>query len=219
MASVIDTHVWQMDDLEQLDRDFRRNLINSITGYKSGNLIGSINADGEANLAIFNSVTHIGANPPYIGIVMRPLIVPRNTYSNIKETGYFTINSIHQSFYKNAHQTSANYPAHLSEFEECGLTPHYGNIHPAPYVQESLIRIGLELNEELHIKSNGTILLIGQVIELQVPQNIIAADGQVAHHLADGVAVVGLDAYYTAQPLQRMAYARPGVPPRPLTTN
>lgn len=49
---------------------------------------------------------------------------------------------------------------------------------------------------------------------IYVPE--VAADGQVAHHLADGVAVVGLDAYYTAQPLQRLAYARPGIPTRPL---
>lgn len=39
-------------------------LINSLSGFKSLNLIGTINNQGQTNLAIFNSVVHIGANPP-----------------------------------------------------------------------------------------------------------------------------------------------------------
>lgn len=203
---------WGTNELAQMDKEYRRKLINCISGFKSANLIGTVNAEGQANLAIFNSVVHIGANPPLLGIVVRPITVPRHTYNNIKETGYFTINSVHKSFFKQAHQTSANYPSSLSEFEECGLTPTYGTNHPAPYVHESEIRIGLELNEELPIKSNGTILLIGHIIELHIPQHIVATDGYINLHQAGVISVNGLDAYHETVPLQRLAYARPGVP-------
>lgn len=214
MTRVIEALQWRRMELEKMDREYRRNLINSISGFKSANLIGSIDAEGQTNLAIFSSIVHIGANPPYMGFVVRPITVPRHTYNNIKETGYFTINSIHKDFFQQAHQTSANYPASLSEFEECGLTPAFGSEHPAPYVQESHIKIGLELQEELPVKCNGTIILIGEIIELQVAPNMVSADGFVKLDRTNVVTIAGLDGYYEPVLLDRMAYARPGIPPQ-----
>ncbi len=213
MSATTEMHIWNGQQLEQLEQNYRRDLINCLSGFKSANLIGSVNADGETNLAIFNSVMHIGANPPFMGIVVRPITVPRNTYSNIKQTGFFTINAVQASFLEKAHQTSANYPAQLSEFDECKLTPLYSALHPAPYVLESTVRIGLELNEELHVKSNGTIILIGRIIEVQVPKELVAKDGFVALEKAGTVSVVGLDAYYNPTPIKRLAYARPQAKP------
>ncbi|MCS7053720.1 MAG: flavin reductase, partial [Ignavibacterium sp.] len=74
------------------ERRYRINFVNSLSGFKSANLIGTISKSGITNLAIFSSVIHVGANPPLIGILFRPLSVPRHTYNNIKETGCFTIN-------------------------------------------------------------------------------------------------------------------------------
>lgn len=210
MAQVIDSIGWQEKELDNLERGFRRNLINSLSGYKSCNLIGTHNLDGDKNLAIFNSVMHIGANPAYMGIVMRPTTVPRHTYNNIKETQYFTINSVHKDFFGKAHQTSANYPSGLSEFDEVGLTPYYGQVHGAPYVKESAIKIGLQLTEELPVKSNNTIILIGKVIEIAVWPTLVSADGFVNLTEAHIVSNIGLDAYCEPALLARLGYARPG---------
>ena len=49
-------------DIDQMDKIFRLNLINSCTGYKSANLIGTQSADGKTNLAVFSSITHLGSN-------------------------------------------------------------------------------------------------------------------------------------------------------------
>ncbi len=76
------------NDLDELQRRKRANLINSITGYKPANLIGTIDENGRTNLAIFSSCVHLGANPPLIGFIMRPIgDVTRHTYSNIKSNG------------------------------------------------------------------------------------------------------------------------------------
>ena len=61
-------------DIKNLDRVYRLNLINSITGVKPGNLIGTESKEGIKNLAIFSSVVHLGSNPAQIGIVIRPQI-------------------------------------------------------------------------------------------------------------------------------------------------
>ena len=74
-------------DVKELKHVYKINLINSCSGFKSANLIGTKSNAGTTNVAVFSSVTHFGSNPPLLGVVFRPLTdVPRNTYENIKET-------------------------------------------------------------------------------------------------------------------------------------
>ena len=198
------------EQLADLDRNYRRELINTLPGFRSAILIGTANAEGHTNLAPFNSVVHIGANPPYLGFVLRPLTVARHTFDNIKELGYYTFNAVGATFYTRAHHTSAKFEAGQSEFEACGLTPLLGTVHPAPYVRESAVRMGLRFVEQHLIRANQTILMVGEVVEVMVATELLDDDGFVAHERGSGVAVVGLDAYYQPeQRLSRLPYARP----------
>jgi len=60
-------------DFDDLDHLYRINLMNSCSGFKSANLIGTKSNDGIPNVAVFSSVTHLGSNPPLLGIVFRPV--------------------------------------------------------------------------------------------------------------------------------------------------
>ena len=60
------------EDIFKIDRIKRLNLINSVSGIKSANLIGTQSSDGYSNLAVFSSVVHLGSNPAYLGFVLRP---------------------------------------------------------------------------------------------------------------------------------------------------
>ena len=109
------------EDIDKLDKVARIRLINAASGIKPANLIGTIDNQGNTNLAIFSSVTHIGSNPPLLGLIMRPIgEIPRHTYSNINENGYYTINHIHPGFTDKAHYTSAIFKKEISEFDRCG---------------------------------------------------------------------------------------------------
>lgn len=202
-----------LNDILSLDELTRKNLINSVGGFKSANLIGTTDGKGHHNVAIFNSVVHIGANPPYMGFILRPPTVPRHTFENIKATGHFTINHVSEEIVNRAHQTAARYPRIESEFEATRLTPEFGNLHQAPYVAESHIKIGLAYAGEEHIKINGTILVIGKVLEIILPQSCLTADYFVNPAKAGTVAVAGLDGYFRAQPLCRLSHPRQGQPP------
>ena len=57
------------EDIQNTERIKRFNIINSITGIKPANLIGTISADGKTNLAIFSSDIHLGSNPALIGFI------------------------------------------------------------------------------------------------------------------------------------------------------
>jgi flavin reductase (DIM6/NTAB) family NADH-FMN oxidoreductase RutF len=147
---------------------------------------------------------------------MRPVSVERHTYTNIKETNHFTINHINKEIFKQAHQTSARYEKDISEFDECGLTPEYSEIIKAPYVKESKIKIGLKYVEENEIKFNGTVFIVGEIVELILPEEIISKDGCVDIEKAGTIAISGLDNYHDTKRIARLAYAKPGVEPKEL---
>lgn len=60
-------HLSLKDVLAMPDRK-RATLMNYLSGFKSANLVGTTDAQHRHNLAIFNSVVHIGANPPYLAL-------------------------------------------------------------------------------------------------------------------------------------------------------
>lgn len=198
-------------DFEKLEKQKRTNLINCLSGFRAANLIGTINNNQKSNLAIFNSVNHIGANPPLMGFIQRPASVERHTYENIKNTGSFTINHVNENIYKQAHQTAARFEENESEFEKTGLTEYYSNIIKAPYVAESLVKIGLMFEEEVLIKSNNTILVIGRVVELIINEEFLTEDYLLDLSKTKSVAVQGLETYYKAEKLETLAYAKPNL--------
>ncbi|SIT25521.1 flavin reductase family protein [Chryseobacterium gambrini] len=187
----------------------RTALVNSLSGFKSLNLIGTVNKDGQANLAVFNSVMHIGANPPLMGFISRPDSVERHTLENIQQTGYYTINHVNKEIFEKAHQTSARYKREQSEFDASGLTAEYKNNFSAPFVQESSIQIGLILKEIVSVKSNGTHLIVGEITDLYFPEEIWDETGILDIEKAGTVAGSSLDGYHTTQLLKRMKYAKP----------
>lgn len=204
------------ENILNFEKLYRTNLVNSLPGFKSANLIGTISSEGKTNLAIFNSVIHVGANPPLIGFLMRPVSVERHTYNNIKETGHFTINHINKEIFKQAHQTSARYEKDISEFDACKLTPEYTEAIKAPYVKESKIKIGLKFVEEQNIKSNDTIFIVGEIIEIILTEDVVLKDGFVDIEKASSIAISGLDSYHETKRIARLSYAKPGVEPKEL---
>lgn len=198
------------ENLEELPNRKRINFINSLSGFKSANLIGTINSNGESNLAIFSSLVHIGADPALIGMVSRPNSVPRHTLENIKDTGVFSINSVSENIYRQAHLTSARIDVSESEFSFTGLTESYSSHSLAPSVKESPMSIYCSLKEVINISSNNTILIIGEVIAVELPEEAVFDDGAVNHNMLETVCVSGLDRYHRVTEIEQLPYAKQG---------
>lgn len=200
----------QFTDQEIIDMDtnFRIQLINSLGGFKSICLIGSKNKQGQTNLGIFNSVFHLGSAPALYGFVCRPADRERHTLENILETKSYTINQVHTSFYKNAHQASAKYAREVSEFEKVNLQEEYTeNIH-APFVKESHIKFGLSL-AETHNMMNKNTIIIGRVIHISIEEKLINDKGFIQLDTANTITGSGCDAYYQTNFIGRLPYAQP----------
>ena len=199
--------IYTSEQIKKLDKITRLKIINSVTGIKPGNLIGTIDNKGQTNLAIFSSVVHLGSNPPLLGFISRPKGKDfGHTYRNIQENGQYTINHIHPEFIKNAHYTSAKFDAAVSEFEYCNLSEEYLKDFKAPFLKESTFKMGMCFKEAIDIKCNGTILVIGEIEHLLIPDTAIE-NNEVDLELSDSIGISGLNSYYSLKKIESYPYA------------
>jgi len=196
-------------EIEQLENRYRTAFINSLAGFRQAVLVGTKSAKGNTNLAIFNSLIHLGANPALFGLISRPDRVPRDTLQNITDTKEYTLNFIQATHYKNAHQTSARYDKDISEFEKAGFTPLYQPGFYAPFVEDAVVKIAMKFEESISIPLNGTVFIIGSVLQVDVADAMVGDDGFVNLSAAEVLISQGLDAYFVSKEIGRLPYAKP----------
>lgn len=115
-----------------------------------------------------------------------------------------------------AHQTAAAYEEDLSEFDTTGLTATYANNWKAPFVEEAHIKIACEYINEYEIKENGTLLIIGAIKEIFLPEETLNEDGWINLETAQGTTINGLDGYAAPKIIDRLDYAKPDKTPTSL---
>ncbi|MES2891271.1 MAG: flavin reductase [Bacteroidota bacterium] len=196
-------------DIDGMERFYRANLVNSLTGFKSVSLIGTANAAGKTNLGIFSSIVHIGSNPALVGYINRPIKAAPHTLANIEATGTYTINHIHPEFLPQAHQTSAKYDESISEFEAVGLTPQYLEDIAAPFVLESQVKYALTLQQIIPISLNDTFLVIGKITSIHLEKNILNQAGFLNLDQVPTLSCNGNGTYYLANAIADLPYAKP----------
>lgn len=206
MKNISKETISQMDKIEKL------NLINSCTGFKSANLIATRSIEGNTNVAIFSSITHLGSSPSLIGFIVRPTTVPRDTYKNIMETGYFTVNHITIDMIADAHHTSANYDSGISEFDKTNLEEEYKDGFNIPFVKGSPVQLYCKYVNEYIIKENDTIHIIASIEHVFFDEVLEHKDGWLQLDKGNIVALNGVDGYFLPKLIDRFQYAQQNVP-------
>jgi flavin reductase (DIM6/NTAB) family NADH-FMN oxidoreductase RutF len=196
-------------DLQAMDRYVRANFVNCLSGFKPAALIVSQDKNGLSNVALFNNIVHLGADPALIGFINRPREATPHTLGNIESTGFYTINHINPSQISAAHQTSAKYPTGVSEFEKVELVEQFRPEFSIPFVEGSPAQIGLRLVEIVPIQQNGTYIVIGELQCAFLEEAHVSADGFVDLAEAGAVSTLGLQGYYQPKFIQKEGYARP----------
>ncbi|WP_339756103.1 flavin reductase family protein [Algoriphagus aquimarinus] len=198
----------QKDEIEKLERTYKLNLINSLSGVKPANLIGTKSKDGKDNVAIFSSVVHLGSSPAQLAFIMRPQSeIPRDTYPNILETEFYTINHVSESFIEKAHFTSAKLERGESEFDRMKLEKEFIAGFHAPFVKDSPVKIGMKHLESIPLP-NGCLFVIGSVEMLVLPDEAINDLGQLDLQHSSSIGISGLNTYYGLTRLASFPYVR-----------
>ncbi len=196
------------ETFQALSKVPRLNLINSCMGFKSANLIGTISKEGKNNLAVFSSITHLGSDPALLGFILRPTTVPRHTYTNIKETAYFSVNAITDAMIERAHQTSASYPREVDEFEATGIDLELKEGLNTPFVKESPVQLLCKYVNEYPIEENNTIHIIASIEAIYVQDELLTDDYWIQLDKGNVVSINGLDGYAKTRLINRFTYAR-----------
>ena len=198
------------EDILQMPKVKRLNIINSITGIKPANLISTIDERNRHNLAIFSSVVHLGSNPALIGFILRPQEkIRRHTYENILENGYYTINHLPNHKTLEGHYTSAKFDKETSEYDVCHFTPEFQHEFPVPYVKESFLKMGLKHVESIPVNYNGTVMIVGKILQVYVAKSSLSEEGYINLEEAKSVGISGLNTYYDLKKIASYPYARP----------
>lgn len=195
-------------EFAEWDRRYRGHFINTLSGFKPVSLVGTWNANGTANLAVFSNIVHVGADPALIGMVSRPIAAGGHTMINIENTRWFTVNHIHPGMMERAHQCSARYEAGMSELDAAGFTLFEDKCVHAPFVNESNIRLGIELHQIIPVDINQTFFIVGHVRSVWMDENILNDDGFIDLVEAKSLCSSGLDSYHTVAAGIRFPYAK-----------
>ncbi|MDX2301214.1 MAG: flavin reductase [Microscillaceae bacterium] len=201
--------ILKKEDIDQLDQNYRRTFVNSLAGFRQAVLVGTKSLAGDPNLAIFNSLIHLGANPALFGLISRPDVVQRDTLQNILDTKEYSLNYVKASLYEKAHHTSARYEKNVSEFEKAGFQEIYRPPHYAPFVEEAVVKIAMKFEQCIDIPLNGTLLIIGSVMQVEMNDSVLGADGFVGLSEEEVLISQGLDAYFISKEIGRLPYAKP----------
>ena len=198
---------YNKNQLSSLNKAFKINLINSITGLKPANLIGTTSNKID-NVAIFSSVVHLGSNPALLGFTIRPQDKRKtDTYINLLDNPYFTINSIEKEYIDKAHKTSAKYDKESSEFEELNINKIHIDNYNAPFVKDSLVKIGLNKVDEIDLP-NKCKLIIGKVQLVIIDNAVLESDGNIDFSKSKTTCISGLKNYYNVKLLKQMEHVK-----------
>lgn len=199
---------WTREALDTWPARRRARLVNSLSGFKSATLVGTVDGKGVHNLSVVSSVVHLGSSPAQMGMVLRPPGADAHTYKNVMETRQCTFNHIGVDWVVQAHQCSARYPADASEFDAVGLTPcGQTDGWMAPAVQEARVRMGLTLAKDMELP-NGCRFMVLDVAWVEVHGQAMAEDGHLDLGRARTAAISGLDGYHDTRHLGRLSYAK-----------
>jgi flavin reductase (DIM6/NTAB) family NADH-FMN oxidoreductase RutF len=179
-------------DLKVMEKERKIALIQSIVGPRAVHLIGTKSLLGQSNLAVFNSIMHLGSDPALIGLFFRPGI--RHTLQNLLDTGYCSLNPARPDNVVEVHETRK--PWEHSEFEACGFTEVYHENHSVPFVKESALHALLKLENILSVEANSTSIAVLRVETIFLEEDNMDTDGAVAFKKQNWLLSRGLDTYF-----------------------
>jgi len=123
--------------------------------------IGTIDHDGIANLAPYSFFNCVSATPPTVVVgTGNRSGSPKDTLSNLRDTGVFTVSIVTEEVAGAMNETSAELPPDVDEFEVAGLEPVMGSIVAAPYVGQAKAALECEVNQIVPLGEPPTSLLV-----------------------------------------------------------
>ncbi len=139
--------------------------------------VSTLNASGSVNLAPFSCYTYISSDPPLVVIAIGARYGFKDTLSNARRVGEFTINTVHEELARPMVETSRKYPADMSEATDLDIPLSPGLKVKVPRVTAALISLECVVHRVVEVgDAHHHNLLMGRVICFRLSEKVWAGD-------------------------------------------
>lgn len=142
--------------------------------------VSTVGEDGVFNLAPFSAFAPLGLKPALVCLQIgyRRDGQKKDTLRNIEFSKDFVVNVVTESLDRAMNQTAAEYPSHVDEFKEVGLTAVKSDLVKAPRVAESPVNMECKLVQILGFGEppDGGQVIIGEVVLVHVVDELWMGD-------------------------------------------
>jgi len=158
--------------------------------------VGSVDKNGNNNLAPFSFFNAFGANPPIVGF--SPALsgktgLPKDSLLNVKETKEFTISVVDDKLVEQASLSSCEYSKNIDEFVKAGVTKHPSvkikpfSVKESPFIMECKLYKIIELGNK---PASGN-LILGEVVYFHINESILEKENIINPYKINQVARSG----------------------------
>jgi flavin reductase (DIM6/NTAB) family NADH-FMN oxidoreductase RutF len=135
--------------------------------------ISTRSTDGTPNLAPFSFFNAFSATPILLGAsVGRRAGGPKDTLSNIRQTGVFAVNLVGRKHLDAMVLTSGDWAGDVDEFAEAGLTVAECERIDVPYVADAVAAFECRLFREVDLGASPNALVIGEAVAVHLGEEL-----------------------------------------------
>jgi flavin reductase (DIM6/NTAB) family NADH-FMN oxidoreductase RutF len=172
--------------------------------------VSTVSGDGAFNVAPFSYFNAITNRPPLVGISINQRAgEPKDTLRNIRETGDFVVNLVHEPLLERMVRASGDWPRDVDEFEITGLTAVPSDLVRSPRVGESPVSLECRLFRVVEL--GDAFFTVGEIVRAHVSDAVIT-DGRVDIVKLRPVGRLGGDGYSIVREVVQHARPRVGPP-------
>ena len=151
------------DPDEMETRAFYR-VLNSVVVPRPIAWVGTRSADGVVNLAPHSFYTVACVDPP---VVQFTSVGRKDSLRNVEATGEFTISLTPESLFEQINATGTDFPAGVSEAEECGVRLEDSDRVGVPRVAESPVSVECTLHSTVRLGDSTVVFGRVQLISVR----------------------------------------------------
>lgn len=149
-------------------------------------LVSTIDDEGIKNLAPYSYCNMVSTHPPVIFFAPVRISPPgqpqKDTYENLKNQKECVIHFCDVDMAEVVNHSAIEFPHHISEFEECNLTPLPSDMVKPYRVKEAPIAFECKLIKivELGIEPRAGSMMLCEIIKIHIQKDILDDRGRVS---------------------------------------
>lgn len=189
--------VFQNDDMttllaSEIDPSMGYKMVSGLVVPRPVAWVSSQSAEGVVNVAPFSSFNYVAHSPPMlaVNIALQDDGTLKDSARNIRDTGEFVVNITPTAALDLMNQSSAEYPAHVSEAEVLDIPLLPSQLVKPPRVAVSPAQMECRLSQVVPLGTGINTLYIAEIVAFHVDKNVF--DGRHIDSVAmDPVARLG----------------------------